>query len=239
MRSKYSTARGEDEKSFTDGQKARVFSRYLGERLGLKNVQNCKLRPKSTKRALPDKIVELLIEDNADCWADWNSSPEIDFSSLPSPDPEWVQYPVLVGPRNPEPPHDMFEGVASSCNCPNHDGISSSPDSKTNPTPVPIPETCPKSCNVHSNTCHQPTAQTCIYPNPFVPNPRAACACKPGYRAAGAVDDVSRHWRLPVPGLEDFVWVAEGVECNTKCYGAPGTPVCREVTVVDGKCVSL
>ncbi|KAF1994026.1 hypothetical protein P154DRAFT_448640, partial [Amniculicola lignicola CBS 123094] len=79
---------------------------------------------------------------------------------------------------------------------------------------------------------------TCIYPDPFVTNPRAACACRPGYRAAAPVDDVASHWRLQVPGLEDFVWVAEGVECNTRCDGDPGTPDCREVTALAKECLS-
>lgn len=94
---------------------------------------------------------------------------------------------------------------------------------------------CPIPCNVHSNTCHFPSAQTCVYPDPFSANPRPACACAPGYKAAFADNESEKHWRLPIPGQEHRVWVAEGVECSTLCQGF-GVDSCKEVKVLGPEC---
>ena len=85
------------------------------------------------------------------------------------------------------------------------------------------------------NTCHYPTAQDCIYPNPAA-SPKAYCACRPGYKAAFGNDDTTHHWRLNVPCHEHRVWVAEGVECNT-LYDFPwGVDSCKEVKMLDNSC---
>ncbi|KAH6688422.1 hypothetical protein F5X68DRAFT_231050 [Plectosphaerella plurivora] len=95
---------------------------------------------------------------------------------------------------------------------------------------------CAQSCNVFRNKCAV-TAPTCIYPNPQVPNPRAACACRPGFKADNVADgDTTKHWRVPVTGQEHRVWVAEGVSCNTQC-GGYGAQSCMEVTMVGADCV--
>ena len=99
------------------------------------------------------------------------------------------------------------------------------------------PAVCPPVCNPLSNTCHIPTAQTCIFPNPSVPNPRAACACRAGYKANFPGDRTDKHWRLPVVGQEDRVWVAEGVPCDILCDQPFGTPSCREVNQLPSTCV--
>ena len=98
---------------------------------------------------------------------------------------------------------------------------------------------CPKACNPHSNTCDPHTAPTCIFPNPNVPSPRAACACRPGYKATGqANNDVSKHWRLPIPGQQYRVWVAEGVKCDTLCDIPYGVNSCGEVSILSDQCIS-
>lgn len=97
------------------------------------------------------------------------------------------------------------------------------------------PPKCPLPCNVYSNNCHFPSAQTCIFPNPFSANPRPACACAPGFKSANADNDSSKHWRLPIVGQEHRVWVAEGVECSTRCQGF-GVDACKEVVILGPEC---
>lgn len=97
--------------------------------------------------------------------------------------------------------------------------------------------TCPKACDVHFNTCDPKTAPTCIYPNPQVARPRAACACRPGWKAAAfAEGDTTKQWRLPILGQEHRVWVAEGVKCDKECTGF-GVNSCKEITVISEACV--
>ncbi|PVH68763.1 hypothetical protein DL98DRAFT_599237 [Cadophora sp. DSE1049] len=220
----YSGIRGEDGIGFTTGQKSRAFSTYLAVRRGLLNRENCQTTPVE-KRDLPADILELLRQDNADC-AKINYEDIVDISLQPPPDPEYPYYPVL-----PIEPGKRTPGPVSY--------------PKTRPLsclPKRTPEnglngTCPVPCNVHSNACHRPTAQTCIYPNPHAANPRAACACRPGFRSAFDPAASAKHWRLPISGLEDYVWVAEGVECDTPCDQPYGTPSCREVTLLPKECI--
>ena len=96
--------------------------------------------------------------------------------------------------------------------------------------------TCPAACNVFRNRCDPTTAPTCIYPDPRVVNARAACACRPGYKAAAADSDTTKHWRLPVAGQEHRTWVAEGVPCDTLCKGY-GAQSCMEVTILGRECI--
>jgi hypothetical protein len=100
-----------------------------------------------------------------------------------------------------------------------------------------IAPTCPNGCNPLSNTCSFPTAQDCIYPSPNIPNPRAACACRAGYKAAAADDDTTKHWRLPAPEGSFRVWVAEGVPCDTLCDFPWGVNSCQEVTELGAECL--
>ncbi|KAH6685450.1 hypothetical protein F5X68DRAFT_191951 [Plectosphaerella plurivora] len=101
-----------------------------------------------------------------------------------------------------------------------------------------VSSACPPSCSPHHNTCDPTTAPTCIFPDPRVPGARAACACRPGYKANGAGDGNTRsHWRLPVQGQEHRVWVAEGVRCDTLCTSGYGAQSCGEVTLLPADCI--
>lgn len=109
-------------------------------------------------------------------------------------------------------------------------------------TPVIIPpidiSTCPKACDVHWNTCHAETAPNCIFPDPSAKYPRAACACRAGYKSSAYPDtDTTKQWRLPVVGQEYRVWVAEGVMCDKLCTVSYGVNSCQEVKLVDKACI--
>ncbi|KAF7509762.1 hypothetical protein GJ744_007457 [Endocarpon pusillum] len=106
----------------------------------------------------------------------------------------------------------------------------------------PQPPKCPKGCDPTSgqNKCSFPTAPVCIYPSPSTPNPRAACACRAGYKAttSGIPDnDTTKQWRLPAPEGNFRVWVAEGVACDTLCDTPTGTESCREVAELPEACL--
>lgn len=63
------------------------------------------------------------------------------------------------------------------------------------------------------------------------------CACRPGFRADAAGDDLDKHWRLEwsLPGHEHRVYVKPGVVCNTLCdHWELGAAGCTEVSI--GKC---
>lgn len=97
---------------------------------------------------------------------------------------------------------------------------------------------CPKACLVHYNSCDKTTAPTCIFPDPYVPNPRGACACRPGYKASYAADgDTTKQWRLPIVGQEHRVWVAEAVVCDSLCKNPYGVDSCREVKELGKECI--
>ncbi|KAI9763051.1 MAG: hypothetical protein M1840_000942 [Geoglossum simile] len=98
---------------------------------------------------------------------------------------------------------------------------------------------CPVGCDPHSNTCSYPSAQDCIYPSPNVAKPRAACACRAGYKANAANDDTSKHWRLPADEGNFRVWVAQGVECDTLCSVPWGASSCQEVKELGAECLHL
>ncbi|KAK3361436.1 hypothetical protein B0T24DRAFT_109093 [Lasiosphaeria ovina] len=99
--------------------------------------------------------------------------------------------------------------------------------------------TCPAGCDIHSNKCDATTAPTCTFPDPRVAKPRAACACRPGFKATGHTDgDAAAQWRLPVAGQEHRVWVAEGVVCDSLCVVSGGVDSCKEVTLLQAACVS-
>ena len=104
------------------------------------------------------------------------------------------------------------------------------------------PVTCPKGCNplAGQNTCSFPTAATCVYPSPALANPRAACACRAGFKATapGITDaDTTKQWRLPAPEGNFRVWVAEGVVCDTLCDVPTGAESCREVAELPADCL--
>ncbi|KAI9773232.1 MAG: hypothetical protein M1839_002194 [Geoglossum umbratile] len=96
---------------------------------------------------------------------------------------------------------------------------------------------CPIGCNPNGNTCSIPTAQTCVYPSLKVSNPRAACACRAGYKANAANSDTSKHWRLPADEGNFRVWVAQGVPCDTLCDVPWGVFSCQEVKQLGAECL--
>ena len=105
----------------------------------------------------------------------------------------------------------------------------------------PAPK-CPVGCNPTSgaNTCSVPTAQDCIYPSLSTPNPRAACACRAGYKATvpGIADtDTTKQWRLPADEGSFRVWVAQGVACDTLCDVSTGVNSCQEVVELPADCL--
>ena len=106
----------------------------------------------------------------------------------------------------------------------------------------PQPPKCPKGCDptAGKNQCSWPTAPVCVYPSPSLSKPRAACACRAGYKAtaAGIADtDTDKQWRLPPPEGNFRVWVAEGVACDTLCNTPTGVESCREVSELPAECL--
>jgi hypothetical protein len=105
------------------------------------------------------------------------------------------------------------------------------------------PAQCPLSCNPSpgANTCSWPTAQDCIYPSPSTKNPRAACACRAGYKSTvpGILDtDTTKQWRLPADEGNFRVWVAQGVACDTLCTVSTGASPCQEVIELPAACLT-
>lgn len=57
------------------------------------------------------------------------------------------------------------------------------------------------------------------------------CACRAGYKASQANNDVHQQFRLPMPNYQFLVFVPEDTVCNTLCddpYSAPAD-LCKEV----------
>jgi hypothetical protein len=133
-----------------------------------------------------------------------------------------------ICPSQPDPVLQCPDGSAPPCTGDTPGGAGGTHNTKT----------CPAGCDVHNNKCDPTTAPTCTYPDPRVPKPRAACACRPGYKAGAYADgNTTKQWRLPVAGQEHRVWVAEGVVCDTECVVSSGVGSCREVAEVAGECV--
>ncbi|OCL08531.1 hypothetical protein AOQ84DRAFT_388796 [Glonium stellatum] len=186
----YSLAMGTDGIGFTTGQKARIYSHYLGIRRGLKNLAGCPTAPVA-KRDLPDNVIEMLREDDQNCLATFHASINPDPSLQPPPDPQYPFYPVIAVPQrepipwmNPNDPptagsadplggYTEFEDGGVDGKAVTHNEDQNGNPTPNNPTP-PSNQTCPASCNIHQNSCDKPSAQTCIYPDPFAMNPRAA-----------------------------------------------------------------
>ncbi|KAL8717021.1 MAG: hypothetical protein Q9225_005699 [Loekoesia sp. 1 TL-2023] len=138
---------------------------------------------------------------------------------------------LLNGPNTYNNPQQLSPGdinrVKSLYGCP--------PDNPNEPK-------CPKGCDLTAgqNKCSWPTAPVCIYPSPSIPNPKAACACRAGYKATAsgiADNDTTKQWRLPAPEGNFRVWVAEGVACDTLCNTPTGVDSCREVSELPAACL--
>lgn len=180
----------------------------------------------------------------------------------PNPDPPYTTT-YLKGPHTTYPPYKPYTTPDPYGKDPHYKSSSSSSSySIYSPSPYPpgkgkgdppYPDTppppshpCPPTCNPHPplNKCDATTAPTCIFPDPRVPHPRAACACRPGYKAY-TDEELARlpkeagikQWRLPVKGQEHRVWVAEGVKCDVLCGVSSGIGACREVGEAEGGCV--
>ncbi|KAI9868491.1 MAG: hypothetical protein M1813_005935 [Trichoglossum hirsutum] len=105
------------------------------------------------------------------------------------------------------------------------------------PTGMIPPAPCPKGCTPVSglNLCHQPSAQTCVYPT--MPAKTPYCACAAGFKSKYPDGDITHQWRVNDPGQIDRVWVAEGVACDVPCKQPFGTGSCREVAVLPDMCI--
>ncbi|KAJ5666200.1 uncharacterized protein N7477_008648 [Penicillium maclennaniae] len=63
------------------------------------------------------------------------------------------------------------------------------------------------------------------------------CACRAGYKASQADNNVHSQFRLPMPNYEFLVFVPENTVCNTLCDNPYATPseLCNEVHLYE-KC---
>ncbi|KAF7716217.1 Uncharacterized protein PECH_005116 [Penicillium ucsense] len=62
------------------------------------------------------------------------------------------------------------------------------------------------------------------------------CACRAGYKASRADNDITSQYRLNMPNYEFLVFVPENTVCETPCddpYAAP-SELCCEVAQYDG-----
>ncbi|KAF2472419.1 zincin [Lindgomyces ingoldianus] len=88
----------------------------------------------------------------------------------------------------------------------------SSPPSIANPPNPPNPpnSTCPGYCQPYpkTNDCHLP----CI---PILGEIKW-CVCTSGYKSCFPDNDTKHQWRVRYPELQDRVWLAEGVQCDTR-----------------------
>lgn len=217
-------------------------------------------RSGDTELPLPDNIIDAIKEDDKTCakdLADARARPDISLN--PSPDPLYPEYPEMpiepnqrkadspidpLAPPNPgstvylerctterlpflEFPRIGTCGADMKCTCP----ISSTPGEIL--PPVVDGSGCPAVCNPHSNACHVHSAQNCVFPAPLVSeHPRSYCACRPGYKSVYGTD-TTKHWKVSTLGIQNFVWVAEGVVCDTPCKDV----MCNEVPVLPEPCV--
>ncbi|KAJ5569768.1 uncharacterized protein N7459_009198 [Penicillium hispanicum] len=89
----------------------------------------------------------------------------------------------------------------------------------------PAPPKC-GTCNALSgqNSCDQTTS--CINTGSTF-----HCACRAGYKASEANDDIHQQFRLPMPNYEFLVFVPENTVCNTLCDDPTAAPseLCNEV----------
>ncbi|OAL52535.1 hypothetical protein IQ07DRAFT_678496 [Pyrenochaeta sp. DS3sAY3a] len=126
-------------------------------------------------------------------------------------------------------PPPSTPGGADTPICPSPKPGEPEPEPKVEPKPIDT-SGCPAVCNPHKNACDVHSAQNCVFPAPFAtPDPRAYCACRPGYKSVYGTD-ASKHWRVATVGIENFVWVAEGVVCDEVCQDVG----CSEVPVLSG-----
>ncbi|KAE8148041.1 putative adhesin [Aspergillus avenaceus] len=92
-------------------------------------------------------------------------------------------------------------------------------------TATPKPPTC-GTCNPISGQNNCDITTSCINTGT-----RFHCACRAGYKASKNNNDITKQFRLNVPGYSFLVFVPENTACNTLCdnqFGA-GPNLCAEV----------
>ena len=93
----------------------------------------------------------------------------------------------------------------------------------------PTPPKC-GTCNPVSgqNSCDQTTS--CINTGSTF-----HCACRAGYKASEANDDINQQFRLPMTNYEFLVFVPENTVCDTLCDDptAAASELCQEVHLYD------
>lgn len=108
-----------------------------------------------------------------------------------------------------------------------------------NPAAAPAPQsaspasppTC-GTCNPLSGENHCDVTTSCINTGT-----RFHCACRAGYKASRQNNDITKQFRLNVPGYQFLVFTPEYTQCDTLCdnpYGA-SAQLCSEVPIY-GQC---
>ncbi|GLA06536.1 hypothetical protein AnigIFM60653_007474 [Aspergillus niger] len=98
-------------------------------------------------------------------------------------------------------------------------------------SPNPSPPTC-GTCNPLSGENHCDVTTSCINTGT-----RFHCACRAGYKASRQNNDITKQFRLNVPGYQFLVFTPEFTQCDTLCdnpYGA-SAQLCSEVPIY-GRC---
>ncbi|PYH87409.1 hypothetical protein BO71DRAFT_367383, partial [Aspergillus ellipticus CBS 707.79] len=86
-------------------------------------------------------------------------------------------------------------------------------------------------CNPLSGQNHCDVTTSCINTGT-----RFHCACRAGYKASPNNNDITKQFRLNVPGYQFLVFTPEATQCNTLCdnpYGA-SPQLCAEVPLYNG-----
>jgi hypothetical protein len=85
-------------------------------------------------------------------------------------------------------------------------------------------------CNPVSGENHCDITTSCINTGK-----RFHCACRAGYKACADNEDVSSHFRLPMPDYRFLVFTPENTECNTLCDNPHGASdeLCAEVPLYE------
>ncbi|PYI05840.1 hypothetical protein BO78DRAFT_397693 [Aspergillus sclerotiicarbonarius CBS 121057] len=96
-------------------------------------------------------------------------------------------------------------------------------------TANPTPNTC-GTCNPISGENYCDVTTSCINTGS-----RFHCACRAGYKASPDNYDITKQFRLNVPGYQFLVFTPEYTQCDTLCddpYGA-SADLCSEVKLYD------
>ncbi|GKZ40422.1 hypothetical protein AbraIFM66951_000186 [Aspergillus brasiliensis] len=86
-------------------------------------------------------------------------------------------------------------------------------------------------CNPLSGENHCDVTTSCINTGT-----RFHCACRAGYKASPRDNDITKQFRLNVPGYQFLVFTPEYTQCSTLCdnpFGA-SAQLCNEVPIYGG-----